>query len=104
MGILSWDLVDHAIAYAGLAIVTILASRDRIRGWALLALAALFPSLVGILNEFCQSWFTTTRTFSYFDAYANCFGALMGSALFWSYQAISGVASASWKRPLRRGR
>ncbi len=40
----------------------------------------LTSSLVGVFFEYCQLWFTSTRTFSYQDAVANIFGALLDEA------------------------
>ena len=42
-GGLPWDLIDHAIAYAGLALAATLALRERVRGPSLPALAAARP-------------------------------------------------------------
>jgi VanZ family protein len=89
VGWIPWDKVDHVVAYAGLAVITILALQREIRGFGLLmAVAAFFAAATGVLLEFCQSWLTETRSFSPFDAYANGAGAAIGVAGFWCFRFL----------------
>lgn len=101
-GFLTWDKVDHAIAYAGLAILATLGLRERIKGWALPVLVLLLSAAIGVLIEFCQSWLTTSRTFSYYDAYANGCGALLGTAAFWGGRALAGLGCIPRNRLVSR--
>jgi VanZ family protein len=91
VGWISWDKIDHAIAYAILAVIVILALQREIRGSGLLTvIAAFFAAATGVLLEFCQSWLTETRNFSPFDAYVNGLGAAIGVAGFWSFRFLRG--------------
>ncbi len=101
-GGIPWDLIDHAIAYAGLAVLAILCLRGRVRGWALPVLALLLSASLGFFIEFCQSWFTSSRNFSYSDAYANGCGALLGVIAFWGAQALAGMGIQPWTWLLSR--
>lgn len=83
LGTIPWDGVDHAVAYAGLAVLTLFGVREWPRGWQRLLWALVFTLGVGLLYEYCQFWFTTTRNFSYADVYADGVGALLGIVLFW---------------------
>jgi VanZ family protein len=77
---LSWDKIDHAIAYGGLTVLLVPAFGRALKGNAPLLLAVLAASAIGLATEFCQAWFTEGRMFSYFDASANGAGALIAAA------------------------
>lgn len=97
LGNVAWDSLDHAIAYAGLCVLTLLALRKMLAGWAGMAVAILFVLGVGVFYEYCQHWFTENRSFSYADIYADGLGGMLGAALFWGFDKVSG-------RVLERGR
>lgn len=85
IGFISWDMLDHAAAYGGLAMLLMFVFKGIQRQWVL-ALSVLSTCVfVGILFEYCQLWFTASRQFSYYDAGANVFGALLGVTLFCCY-------------------
>ena len=77
-GILSWDKVQHALAYALLALLA---------GWALLPLvsppmrawryALIFALGYGVLMEALQAWLTSARSGDIADILANAVGGLM---------------------------
>jgi VanZ family protein len=77
-GILSWDKVQHALAYAGLASVA---------GWALLPLvsppvrawryALIFALGFGVLMELLQAWLPFKRSGDIGDIVADALGGLM---------------------------
>jgi VanZ family protein len=100
LGLVPSDLLDHAIAYAGLAVLMLLALRRWTQGARLALLALLLPVLIGFFYEFCQGWLTEARTFSYYDAGANGVGALLGNAGFWAWRAWAGTNLKRW--PLLR--
>lgn len=85
-GFISWDLLDHAAAYSLLSVLMMLAFRQQNRPRMMASIVILAASLVGVLLEYCQYWFTATRQFSLFDAAANVFGAVVGVIAFWSAQ------------------
>lgn len=101
LGLVPSDLLDHAVAYAGLAVLMLLALRRWMDGarWAVSAL--LLPALIGFFYEFCQGWLTESRTFSYDDACANAVGALLGNAGFWAWRAWTGMGLKRWPLPRR---
>lgn len=80
-GSITWDKIDHAVAYGLFSLL--LMSMFHKQQWVFSLIVLLFCSFVGILIEYCQFWFTSTREFSYYDAIANVFGAVLGVALFW---------------------
>ena len=85
IGNIAWDKIDHTAAYCLLSLLFMLTYR-RHKQRLLVSLTVLLTcSLIGILFEYCQLWFTSTREFSYYDAVANAFGAVLGVALFWCY-------------------
>jgi VanZ family protein len=49
----------------------------------------LICSMIGVLSEYFQLWFTTTRQFSYYDMISNVLGSLLGVAVFWAYFFVS---------------
>jgi VanZ family protein len=85
MGYIAWDKIDHAIAYGILSFLLISAYKPHKRYGITTFIVLLSCSLVGLLFEYCQHWFTSTRQFSYEDAGANALGGLIGLVLFWSY-------------------
>ena len=85
IGNIAWDKLDHAAAYGGLALLLMSLFRRHRRQWIISVKVLLLCCLVGILIEYCQLWFTSTRQFSYSDAGANVFGAILGVSLFWCY-------------------
>ena len=89
IGIISWDMLDHAAAYGVLAVLLMVTFKRRQQQWASSLSVLLMCGLMGILFEYCQLWFTSTRQFSYYDAVANVFGAVLGVALFWCYSFVA---------------
>lgn len=77
-GFLSWDKVQHALAYAALVSIT---------GWALLPLvspplrawryALLFALGYGVLMELLQVWFTSSRKGDVGDIVADALGGVI---------------------------
>lgn len=88
IGFVSWDMLDHAVAYGGLALLLMVIFYRRQQRWLIAARVLLMCSLLGVLFEYCQLWFTTTRHFSYSDAGANVLGAALGVFLFWGYGCV----------------
>lgn len=86
-GAFSPDKIDHAIAYAGLAIVIYLClfPPRQPRAWVFAVAGA---TSTGILIEVAQSLFTTNRSGSVDDAVANAVGALLGFVLFRSAEYL----------------
>ena len=89
IGIVSWDMLDHAAAYGVLAVLLMVTFKRHQQQWATSLSVLLMCGLMGILFEYCQLWFTTTRQFSYYDAGANVFGAVLGVSIFWCYWTIA---------------
>jgi VanZ family protein len=87
-GFLTWDMIAHAGAYGGLAMVLMLALIRRGTGLTITALVILVCGLSGILMEYCQSWFTITRQLSMHDAVANFMGAVLGATAFWGMRGL----------------
>ena len=85
LGDIPWDKIDHAAAYGLLSLLLMSTYRFHKQQWIISFIVLLTCSLVGVLLEYCQLLFTSTREFSYYDAVANAFGAVLGVALFWSY-------------------
>jgi VanZ family protein len=83
IGFISWDLLDHAAAYALLSVLMMLAFRQQEKLWMIASIVIPASSLIGILLEYCQYWFTVNRQFSFFDAAANVCGAALGVIVFW---------------------
>ena len=88
IGTITWDKIDHAIAYSGLSLLLMLAYRHHRPLWQMSLIVLLTCTLVGVLLEYCQLWFTSTREFSYYDALANSVGAAIGIILFWCYALV----------------
>jgi VanZ family protein len=88
---IAWDKIDHAAAYCLLSLIFMSAYRYYKKRWLVSLIVLLTSPLVGILFEYCQLWFTSTRQFSYYDAVANAFGAVLGVALFWCYRLFAKV-------------
>lgn len=86
IGFIPWDLLDHAVAYGLLSVLMMLAFRQKDCPWVMTSLVILASSLLGVLFEYCQYWFTVNRQFSFFDAVANVCGAVLGVIVFWSVQ------------------
>jgi len=89
IGNIAWDKIDHAIAYCvlSLLLMTVYKSHKPLGVVSFMVLLTSF--LVGVLFEYCQFWFTSTREFSYYDAIANSFGAVLGVTLFWCYLFVA---------------
>ncbi|CAA9888555.1 conserved hypothetical protein [Candidatus Methylobacter favarea] len=45
-------------------------------------IGVLVCSLTGLIFEYSQNWFISTRHFSFHDAVANVFGSMLGIATF----------------------
>ncbi|HEY8096536.1 MAG TPA: VanZ family protein [Methylobacter sp.] len=86
IGFISWDLLDHAAAYSLLSVLMMLAFRQQGSPWVVASFVIPVASLIGVLFEYCQYWFTVSRQFSFFDAAANVCGAVLGVIVFWSVQ------------------
>lgn len=84
MGVITWDLLDHAVAYGLLSALMMAAFGQQHRPLVMTGIVVLTSSLVGILFEYGQYWLTSTRQFSYYDAVANVFGAVFGVVVLWS--------------------
>jgi len=85
IGNIAWDKIDHAIAYCFLSLLLMSAYRYNKPLWVVTFMVLLICPLLGVLFEYCQLWFTSTRQFSSSDAIANVFGAVLGVILFWCY-------------------
>jgi VanZ family protein len=83
-GLVTWDLVDHASAYGLLTILFLSVLKWSAQQYKVTLLAVLVSSMIGVMLEFGQLWLTSTRAFSFFDAYANIFGSVIGAIVFWS--------------------
>lgn len=87
-GFVSWDMLDHAAAYGGLAVLLMfIVKRYQTHTQATLWVI-LMCGMMGMLMEYCQLWFTETRQFSLRDAGANVFGSMLGVAVFWGYALL----------------
>jgi VanZ family protein len=89
VGIIAWDKIDHVVAYCLLSLLLMLIYKFPKSLGCASFMVLLTSSLLGILFEYCQNWFTTTRQFSYQDATANVFGAFFGVALYWCYRLLA---------------
>lgn len=83
IGFVTRDMLDHAAAYNGLSLLMLMS----LKKWQQPAAVKIFVVLVscgsiGILLEYCQYWFTSTRHFSFHDIIANIFGAALGLFCF----------------------
>lgn len=85
IGNIAWDKIDHVIAYCLLSLL--LMSAYSFHKWRLATafIAFLVSSGIGLLLEYCQLWFTSTREFSFYDIVANTFGAALGVILYQCY-------------------
>lgn len=83
IGSITWDLLDHAAAYGLLSVLMMFTFRQQDRLWVMTIIVILVSSLVGVLFEYGQYWFTSNRQFSFFDAAANACGAMLGVIVFW---------------------
>jgi VanZ family protein len=89
IGNIAWDKIDHATAYCLLSLLLMSAYRSNKQLWMVSFMVLLTCPLVGVLFEYCQLWFTSTRQFSSYDALANVFGAVLGVILFWCYLFVA---------------
>jgi VanZ family protein len=89
IGYIAWDKIDHAVAYCILSLLLMSVYKYHKQPGVVSFMALLTCFLVGILFEYCQLWFTSTRQFSYEDAGFNVFGAVLGVALFWCYWFVA---------------
>ncbi len=83
VGFITWDLLDHAAAYGLLSVLMMLAFSNQERFWVKAGVVIPASSLIGVLLEYCQYWFTSNRQFSFFDATANVCGTVLGVLVFW---------------------
>lgn len=88
VGIVTWDKIEHGVAYCLLSILLMLIYKFPKSSVVYSCVVLLTSSLLGILLEYCQNWFTLNRQFSYQDAVANVFGAFLGVALYWCYNWV----------------
>ncbi|SJM93932.1 membrane hypothetical protein [Crenothrix polyspora] len=89
LGFLTWDMLAHAGAYAGLSVVLMLAFIRRGHALMITAMVVLACGLSGIFMEYCQYWFTATRQLSLHDAAANFSGAILGAVVFWGIRTFA---------------
>ena len=89
IGNIAWDKIDHATAYCVLSLLLMTVYRSHKPLWVVSFVVLLTSPLVGVLFEYCQLWFTSTREFSYYDVIANVFGAVLGVTLFWCYLFVA---------------
>jgi len=87
IGFIPWDLLDHAVAYGLLSVLMMLTFRQQDRPLIMTSIVITASSLIGVLFEYCQYWFTSNRQFSFFDAAANVCGAVLGVIVFWGVWA-----------------
>ncbi len=83
IGSITWDLLDHAVAYGGLSILMLLTFKQERRLWVNTLVVFILASFIGVFLEYSQYWFTLNRQFSFFDAVANLFGSMLGILVFW---------------------
>ncbi len=83
VGFITWDLLDHAVAYGLLSVLMLIAFRQQCRPLVMTSIVILTSSLIGVSFEYGQYWFTSTRQFSIYDAVANVFGAVLGVTMLW---------------------
>ena len=83
VGSITWDLLDHALAYGLLSVLMMFAFRQQGRPLVITSIVILASSLTGVFFEYSQYWFTSNRQFSFFDAAANVCGAALGVFVFW---------------------
>ena len=83
VGLITWDLLDHAAAYALLSVLMMIVFRQQFRPLVMTSIVILASSLIGVFFEYSQYWFTSVRQFSFYDAVANVFGAVLGVVIFW---------------------
>ena len=88
VGVITWDLVDHVAAYGILTILFLHTVRWRLKKPTMTLILVLASSVTGVLFEFCQHWFTSTRQFSLLDGAANVLGAVAGAIIFWSIRSM----------------
>ncbi len=89
IGIVTWDLLDHAAAYAILAFLMLSVWINPAHKLISTLLVVMLSSIFGFLLELGQFWLTSVRHFSFSDAYANVFGSWVGVAAFWCFRMIS---------------
>jgi VanZ family protein len=89
IGNITWDKISHAAAYCLLSLLLMSAYRCYKQQWVVSFMVLLTCSLVGVLFEYFQLLFTSTREFSYYDAIANVFGAVLGVTLYWCYLFVA---------------
>ena len=89
IGNIAWDKIDHATAYCVLSLLLMTVYRSHKPLWVVSFMVLLTSPLVGVLFEYCQLWFTSTREFSYYDAVANVFGAVLGVTMFCCYLFVA---------------
>lgn len=96
LGFVGWDKLGHALAYGTLTVLMIITLGKPLRGSAII-IAVLASAGIGTFAEFCQSWLTSTRNFSWLDVGANGMGAVTGAAGYWVVQVLSGFFRQFWK-------
>jgi VanZ family protein len=93
IGFLTWDMIAHAIAYGVLSGVLMLVFIGRGNALTITTMVILVCGLGGILMEYCQYWFTSTRQMSLHDAVSNVMGAILGAMVFWSVRIFALITS-----------
>ncbi len=72
------DKVFHFIAYFSLTIAWLFTYREKNKTLQIILLLFLY----GVLLEFFQAWFTTSRVTDIFDVFANTIGIIFASLVF----------------------
>jgi VanZ family protein len=88
IGVITWDLIEHALAYSLLSILMM--SVFVLNGSKLMKaiVVILISGFIGIGFECGQYLFTSTRQFSFFDATANVSGTFLGVIAFYSFSSL----------------
>lgn len=83
IGFVAKDMAAHAAAYGGLSLLMLISLRKWQRPLIVVMFVVLVScSAIGVFFEYCQSWFTSSRQFSFHDIAANVFGSMLGLLCF----------------------
>ena len=83
IGRVTWDFMEHTVAYGFLSFIVLTVMNGKVNATSSTLSAVLLPSIIGLMLELGQYWFTTTRAFSVSDICANFIGTWIGVAAFW---------------------
>jgi hypothetical protein len=76
------DKIVHMCMYFGLTGILLFENRHRLLSSKSILLLALIPSAYGTLIEFCQSWFTLTRSGDIIDGMFNLLGVILALCIW----------------------